>query len=329
MNPLMLLAGRHAWLLTLCLMAVASWPGQVGAVPVEIALRSHARVTPGVIHLGDIALVSGADEDSLTMLRSLSLGNMSRSTVLERRRIEQWLRLYTRQFDVKWSGAHQVQLELAQQTLAADRVAAEARLALDVWLQARVKRTQIAVVGPQRDIVIPSGAVRLEVRPIASGVALARRMPVWVDIVVEDIYVRSVVVNFEVQAYRTAYLARRDLALGSVVNASEFEQREVDIAEAGKEDALPVNNDTTAWRMKQSVQQGRTLVEGQVGPIPDVVRGQSAILRSQNGMVTLESKVEVLQDGFTGQSIKVRPAAGSGALTARVAGVGVLEMTER
>ena len=322
-------AGFHARLLWL--IAAVILPGRLYAASVNIALHAHARVAAGPISLGDVAVVSGTDANSVVALRQIGLGSMSHGTILEQRRIAQWLRMHAiwRRFDVTWSGAERVRIEQAQQTLAADRVAVQARLALEAWLQARVERTLIALAGPMRDILIPAGEVHMQVRPVAVGAALARRMPVWVDISVADVHVRSVVVNFEVQAYRTAYLARRDLAAGSLVSTSEFERQEVDVAEAGKEDALPVKDDAAAWRMKQSVQRGRTLVQGQVGPIPDVMRGQSAILRSQNGMLTLESKVEVLQDGFTGQSVKVRPASGSGTVMARVAGTGMLDMTER
>lgn len=57
-----------------------------------------------------------------------------------------------------------------------------------------------------------------------------------------------------------------------------------------------------------------------------VQRGEWAALRAGTGAVLLESRVEVLQDGRMGQSVRVRPATGTGPLTARVVGRGQLEL---
>jgi flagella basal body P-ring formation protein FlgA len=59
---------------------------------------------------------------------------------------------------------------------------------------------------------------------------------------------------------------------------------------------------------------------------PDVVRGQWASLRTSSGEVTLEARVEVLQDGLQGQNVRVRPAQATQPVVARVIGPGQLEV---
>ena len=58
-----------------------------------------------------------------------------------------------------------------------------------------------------------------------------------------------------------------------------------------------------------------------------VARGEWAVLRAVEGSITLESRVEVLQDGRTGERIRVRAQGVTGPLFARVVGPGRLELT--
>lgn len=57
-----------------------------------------------------------------------------------------------------------------------------------------------------------------------------------------------------------------------------------------------------------------------------VSRGDWAVLRSGEGVVSLESRVEVLQDGRPGQKVRVRQHGADGPILARVVGRGLLEL---
>lgn len=57
-----------------------------------------------------------------------------------------------------------------------------------------------------------------------------------------------------------------------------------------------------------------------------VARGDWATLRATAGAVTLESRVEVLQDGRPGQRVRVRQQGATGPVFARVLGAGQLEL---
>ena len=59
---------------------------------------------------------------------------------------------------------------------------------------------------------------------------------------------------------------------------------------------------------------------------PAVMRGDWAVLRSSDGVITVESRVEVLQDGRPGQKIRVRAHGATGPAFARVVGRGQLEL---
>ena len=57
-----------------------------------------------------------------------------------------------------------------------------------------------------------------------------------------------------------------------------------------------------------------------------VTRGQWASLRTTAGVVALESRVEVLQDGRQGEKVRVRQSGATGVVFAKVVGEGQLEL---
>ncbi len=317
---------------TLAMFVLVQHTSSPAAQPqLEIALQPKVTLIRGQVLLGDIASLSGVDQEMLTSLRKISLGNVPRpglSTSLDRSQIERWLRprLAGHHLELRWTGAQRVEIDAATQLLSGKILASHARRAMEEWLKTRADRSDIAEVGSVPDISLPPGTVQLNVRPLADGTMPARRMRIWIDVLIDQQFIRAVAVNFDVSAYRPAYVARRDLAASSVAKRDDFEQREINVANGAKSEVVPAQVEVSSWRMKQSLLKGEALTQGKVSSVPDVMRGQAAILRTQNGLVVLESKVEVLQDGFTGQSVKVRPSASSGDVVARVVGSGVVEL---
>jgi flagella basal body P-ring formation protein FlgA len=61
---------------------------------------------------------------------------------------------------------------------------------------------------------------------------------------------------------------------------------------------------------------------------PLVTHGSVATLRAKTGPIVLESRVEVLQDGTQGQTVRVKMPKATGAVLARVTGPGQVEMVE-
>jgi flagella basal body P-ring formation protein FlgA len=136
---------------------------------------------------------------------------------------------------------------------------------------------------------VAEGSIRLSPRPVDAAQVLRSRMLVWVDAWVGDRFLRSFPVTVE--------------ATGVVQRPPEAR------VAAGEPPLSPVAT-------------GR-----QPDAEPAVSRGDWAALRTTSGAVSLESRVEVQQDGKVGQRIRVRTSgAASGILSARVVGRGELEL---
>ncbi|HWW08314.1 flagellar basal body P-ring formation chaperone FlgA [Collimonas sp.] len=302
--------------------------------PVKIELRAKVQVRHAQVTLGDVANLSTGDLATLSQWMSLPLGTAPRAgnmASLERGELERWVR--SRQLTqglAVWSGAERVEIYASEQTLAGEKVVESAREELSRWLQSRVARSEISEVSEAHDISLPQGQIELRVRPLPDGRPPSHRMLLWVDIWIDSAFSRSIPVSFEVRAYQEGYVASQDLMSGSLVNPASFERREVDIADAPHGNALSVRNptDNALWRVRRSVNKGDLVLRSQVEAAPAVTRGEQITLRTRTGLVSLEGRVEALQDGYQGQMVRVKAAAATNSVTARVAGPGMVEITE-
>ncbi|HVI96828.1 MAG TPA: flagellar basal body P-ring formation chaperone FlgA, partial [Anaeromyxobacter sp.] len=112
-------------------------------------------------------------------------------------------------------------------------------------------------------------------------------------------------------------------APGDALEPSSVEIREV---EWSGRTAPPARPGSTALRARRPVAAGEPLTRAQVEAAPEVARGAAATLRARRGAVELESRVEILEDGFAGQSVHVRLPGASSAIAARVTGPGTVEV---
>jgi flagella basal body P-ring formation protein FlgA len=302
--------------------------------PVKIELRAKVQVRHAQVTLGDVANLSTGDLATLFQWMKLPLGTAPRSgnmVSLERGELERWVR--SRQLTqglAVWSGAGHVDIYASEQTLAGDRVIESAREELSRWLQSRVARSEVSDISEVRDLSLPQGKIELRVRPLPDSGSPSRRMLVWVDIWIDSAFSRSIPVNFEVRAYQDGYVASQDLMTGALVDPASFERREVDIANAPYEKAVSAKSasDSALWRVRRSVNKGDPVLRSQVEAAPAVTRGEQITLRTRTGLVSLEGRVEALQDGYQGQMVRVKSASATNSVMARVAGPGMVEITE-
>lgn len=302
------------------------------AQAVDIELRPAVVVSHAQVTLADVAELNGDDRTMLVRLRAMPLGAAPRvgSVRISRAEIDRWIRRHAtgRQPELRWTGAAEVEVSAARQRVAGSEIEIAARAALQRWLEARSERSEIGVLMTPADVFAPAGDISIAVRE-PTEMQPRSRMQLWAEVSSDGQVVRTVPVSFSVRAYRTAYVALQDIGAGRPAGASQFESRQVDVAAAGGTVEPARQEAAQHWQVRQQVRGGQVLLSRQVDVAPAVTRGQMATLRTQAGMLTVENVVEVMQDGHLGQLIKVKAAAGTGAVMARVAGPGLLEMTER
>lgn len=274
----------------LCASTAAAAPGAA------LTLLPEARVADDTVVLGQVAHVQSTDLALMRKLVHLPLGRAPQAgqvAVLQRDALLAWIRQQAgiAPDTLRLQGPAQVRVLRAGRQLQGEEIAHAALEALRSAMLAGGVAGEAQTRVLPRDIDVPPGALRLQVRPL-DGVALRRRLVAWVDVWSQDVFVRAVPVSLEISAAESLAGISADLPL------------------------LPRN------ALPHAIPQG-----GQPQEPAAVLRGEWATLRSIAGPVTLESRVEVLQEGRVGQKVRVRPSAGASAMVlARVIGRGQLEL---
>ncbi len=208
-----------------------------------------------------------------------------------------------------------------------------ARRCLD-WLSQRSVRAEVEAVSSAPDLLLPPGAPTLRVRPLAGHAQPTRRMLVWVDAWVDDRFVRSTAVTFEVGAWAPVAVAETGIERGArvdpIVLHGAMATREVDLTTLRQGTPVRAANGGElpgdSQRLRRPLRTGEVLTRAHLEATPAVVRGNVAHLLARSGDVSVESRVEVLQDGREGQLVRVKVPGASGEVLARVTGPGQVEV---
>lgn len=312
---------------------------------VSIELRPKVQVDRASVRLGDIAYLTSRDLGALRRLMALPIGSAPRPgspVAIDRDTIVRWVEARgAAQAQVEgfqWGGASETLIESAAQDLSGEAVVSAAQAALLNWLGQRSVRAQVQPISTARDLVLPAGQPVLRVRPIADQAQPSRRMLVWVEAWVDDRFVRSMAVAFEVNAWAQATVATAPVAGGAqidgVVLRGATETREVDLTTVQAGRAMRIEGvaatgaepTTGAQRLRKQLKPGEVFTDAHLQAAPSVTRGNWAQLLARSGDVSVESRVEVLQDGRPGQVIRVKVPGSSGEVLARVTGPGRVEV---
>jgi flagella basal body P-ring formation protein FlgA len=296
---------------------------------VRIELRSEVELPGGLVRLGDVADVSGGSAARLGRLRAVALGRLDgvdRPLRIGRAAIRRWLRLREgiEPDGIAWAGAERCEVRRASQRVDGDRVAAAAVDRAVALLRGRGLRAEVRAAQPAGALRLPAGEIHLTVRDLPRLLAVSRRASAWVDVEVGGRPVLAVPVLLELEVRGPAAVAVEPLAPGTRLAPGLVELREVDWTGRSAE-PLPFAAADGA-RLRRAVGKDEPVTADAADAAPLVSRGGRATLRAREGAVEVEGRVEVLQDGFSGQAVAVRLPGARGPIVARVVGPDAVEM---
>ena len=183
-------------------------------------------------------------------------------------------------------------------------------------------RIELEPIGGVSAALLPVGASEVVARPL-DNTRPSKRMLVWVDVLADGMPVRAVPVRFDVAVFAKVPVAGAAMAAGTVISGEDLEWREMDVTGLAPFAMSSVKDEKL--RLSQPVSAGTPITGKHLTAVFAVNRGEIARLVSQNGLVSLESKVEVLQDGRVGEFVRARPVNATGTVLARVVAPGHLE----
>lgn len=324
--------------LTLC--------AQVTLPSLRVEMVPSASVPQSQVVLGEIAYLSSPDLQLLRRAVALPIGIAPRageSTVLDRDRLVNWItaRLGIPGERIQWEGAGATVVHSASRELSGESLVALAQPALQNHLRAAIRakgisdaRVELNPVSVPLSVVVPLADAEYRVRPLAA-VAPGKRMLVWIDIFAGQRHVKAIPVRFEVSVYADATVAAKPLRSGDAIGAQDTFREQVDVAHLlsrnGTDMLAPLPADQPGLaqpHIRTAARAGDVLTAERVRPAAAVSRGDRVTLVAHSGMVSLESKVEVLQAGDVGQVVRVRANSATAPVMAKVIGPGQLELQQ-
>ena len=312
----------------------------------RVEMVSSAQVSQAQVVLGEIAYLSSPDLQLLRRAMALPIGMAPRageSTVLDRDRLANWVttRLGVPVEKIQWEGVGATVVQSASRELAGETLVALAQPVLQNHLLAVIRakgisdaRVELNPVSVPLSVFVPLGDAEYRVRPLASVVP-DKRMLVWIDIFAGQRHVKAIPVRFEVSVYADATVAAKPLRSGEAIGVQDTFREQIDVAHLlsrkGADMLAPLPLDQPALAPSHSrtaVRAGEVLTAERVRPAAAVSRGDRVTLVAHSGLVSLESKVEVLQAGEVGQVVRVRANNGTAPVMAKVMGPGQLELQQ-
>lgn len=320
---------------------------QAATPSLRVEMLPSANVLQPQVALGAIAYLSSPDLELLRRAVSLPVGVTPRageSAELDRERLAHWVtrRLGIPVESVRWEGVGSTVVQSASQELSADSLVVISQPALEAHLQAAARakgltgaRVEVSPVSLPSSVFVPVGDTQLRVRPLAA-VAPGKRMLVWVDVFAGQRHVKAVPVRFEVSVYAQTNLTEGPMGPGEAIGLRDIVSDQVDVAHllartgagglAPMRFSDPAQEPLTQSQTRTAIKAGDVLSAEKVKPAAAVSRGDRVTLVAHSGLVSLESKVEVLQTGEVGQVVRVKAGNGSAPVMAKVIGPGQLEL---
>lgn len=294
-------------------------PGQV-----EIELRAEVTAPHRAVTLGEIAYLRTTDLATMQRLMVLPLGEAPRAgseAVLHRAALARWIR--TRAGvgleRMSWIGPDLTAVRASLQRLPSARVEQTALIALQQWLQPRTTRFSAQSARPIQEIDLPPGYVKLTARPLPANAQPTSHMVVWVDLAVDGAFIRTVPVSFQVEAYRDAWVTSTSAGPGALLSAHMLQARELAVTAQPMALLAPTGAaEATGRQSARRLHPGEPLTEDNTRKLATVARGEMVELRFKAGAVQLEGRAEALQEGETGEVVRVRMTGASMPVQARV-----------
>lgn len=315
--------------------------GPVAAAPGEgalaLTLRQEVQLAGARILLGDVVTPApGSTEAIAPELAGLDLGAAPRVNAVERLTRAQIGLLIRRRLQqganpapsapaapaaLAWDGAESVSVQRLSQPVSGAVLAEAAVGALLAAYGPRFPGLQASAQALPADVEIAVGTYTIQARALDAA-RLPARAAVWLDLLIAGQVQRSVVVPVMVVWQRPAYVARRALPAGQLVQPDDFEVRAQDVAGMN---AQPVSGAPSAtWRLRRAMQAGQVLARELLPASGAVFPGDAIRVQTRSGAIGIEIAGVVQAEAVPGQLVVVRAPHSSDTLTGRLTAAGTV-----
>ena len=294
---------------TMVLLCVAGifFTGQsVQAQGLSVVIPSEVTVTGQYFTLGDIASVTGDDNERIESLRKIRLGHTpqpGQSFVLAKDIV--MARMNATNADltgITWHLPAQLRVTALSQLISGQELVSQA----EQYLQASLTgaHVDITAIGQQPDILVPPGQIALKM-DLPYGIRYNSPTSISVGIAVDGQVFTTVRIRFDIKKYEQVAVATKVLSAHEVITADAiiFESRDIGRLSPGYFTDL---NKILGLTVKRQVAPGVALTENMLKKPVLIQRGKPVSIVARIGSIQVIVPGTALQNGSENQFIRVK-----------------------
>lgn len=297
---------------------------------VTVSFTPTAEVTGAEMTLADIATVDGEELESVRAVGAHPLGYAPApgySRLIRADRLSAELRRALPDVEVVFTGSLTCRVHPATETIAPERLEQAAREALGLHMpNGSEGEATLRLTTPLAPIQVPRGAAGVSLEAVVDPEHLqGTRTSVPVRVLVDGVPHRTVWTQWSLEVWDVATVPTRRITAGQVIDVSMLTSKRVRRTERVGEKPL----DLQALLGKTPV---RDLPAGEPVRSPDVARpllieqGALVQLRVRNGSLQVTARVEALEGGALGETIRIRMVGREKELSAVVTSAGIVDL---
>jgi len=293
------------------------------AESIELSLKSRAAVLAPYVRVRDVVELSQSDKTPPRGMDAIAAQIRDGETItLTRAQIEAALRdnPAVSQLRIEWTGDDRIVISTRSVRIGGDRLEKVAAQTLTEFAHGFASDVDLSPVRPQEDVLVRSGngEISVEAQPIGAR-ALGKRMTVWLTISRQGTILRRVQIPFDVTARQLVAIARLPIARHHVIEVSDIEWGERDLASLGAHLPAP-SGGVVGKEARADVAYGAVLLERDLSQAWTVRRGERVDLEVAQGAVTLRTTATAIEDGSTNMLVRAQPMGAKDLVVARVMG---------
>lgn len=306
--------------LTMVILCVAGilFTGSAQAQGLTIVVAAESQVTGPYFTLGDIAGISGDDNERINALRQIKLGHApapGQSFVLTPEILSARLSAANTDFTgVSWQIPPQFRVTALSQLVSGQRLAGQARDYLNMRLAGG--DVEITPIGQPQDVVVPPGDIMFNIE-LPYGVRYNAPTTVIVGITVAGQTYATVNLRFDIKRYEQVAVAGRALAARELITGDNvvFERRDVGRMPPGYFTDL---KKILGLAVSRQLAPGTAITDSILKKPVLVKRGKTVNIVAQIGGIEVTVPGIAQQDGSEGQLIRVQNANSKKVITGLV-----------
>lgn len=285
----------------------------VFAAGVTVAIDEQVKVEGRTLFLGQIAKISGGDEETNQNLRELKIGDApvpGGSFVLTKDVI--YMRIAATGTDVNsitWLVPNYVTVIGNSQNISAQTLINKGIEAIRSQVGPNVDKDDLSIVfiGRGQDVIAPVGNVTL-VSSLPYGIRYNTPATVTISVNANEQAVSKVVLKFNVKLYSQVAVAARHVDVHEIFTEDSLRYERMDTGRISA--GFVTDTSKIIGRMaRRAITPGMVILDSMVNKPMLVKRGNVVVLVALLGNLEVTASGQAMQDGYEGQLIRIKNAS--------------------